>query len=307
MNRLDGGLPAACMEMGVSPQDIDAIANGHVPSPVVLNAIYQWLARRAALLPGEQGDYQRLLAAARQAVAVRSSGLPAEVRDAIPGTSIPPPKEHRGARTAVAIAAGAVVIVVVTVILTIVITRPGNRRAEANETPPSASPSAKELPSLPSLAASSSEASSPVLAVSDSPTAPPPSQPPMLIASYDNYELPCNADVQFGSGGPPQPVLHADQVLLYEGEDLVNSCGGDFLTGNGEVALLTGAPTYAGCAADTVYGSQLQQVNQGDTVCFQGHGVLATATVVGTGNSGGIDYTVLNVRVWQDPQADGGT
>jgi hypothetical protein len=45
-------------------------------------------------------------------------------------------------------------------------------------------------------------------------------------------------------------------------------------------------------------------VAQGDSICFQGHGVVAAAYVVGYATSGGIDYVTLDVRVWQDPTTD---
>ena len=69
-----------------------------------------------------------------------------------------------------------------------------------------------------------------------------------------------------------------------------------FDTSTGELAPLTGAPTYANCAADTILGKSLNSLIQGDTICYQGHGVLAAATIVTFGSGGGNDYAALDMQ-----------
>jgi len=79
--RCDGGLPAACAEMGITPQDIDAIAGGRMTSPLVLTVAYEWLAARVALEPGERDDYNRLREqTARHAIAAAAGSSAAACR-----------------------------------------------------------------------------------------------------------------------------------------------------------------------------------------------------------------------------------
>ncbi|MGE5291176.1 MAG: hypothetical protein ACM3ML_29055 [Micromonosporaceae bacterium] len=58
--RFDGGVPAAAAEMGIDPRTINALANGDVPAPDDMRAIYTWLIQRVTLTPQEIGDYKRL-------------------------------------------------------------------------------------------------------------------------------------------------------------------------------------------------------------------------------------------------------
>jgi hypothetical protein len=130
-----------------------------------------------------------------------------------------------------------------------------------------------------------------------------------LIASYKDFELACDYTMPFESGGRPQPVpwspsLNGYDLYNYCSDASTNGYSNEFTTIGGEVALLQETPTLANCAADTVLSSQVNSLVQGDTICFQAHGVLAAATLVGSGSSGGNDYVTFNVQVWQYPQAD---
>jgi hypothetical protein len=129
------------------------------------------------------------------------------------------------------------------------------------------------------------------------------------IRSYKDFDLPCDYTMSFGSGGPPQPVPWGPSLINY---DLYNYCSdaatneypNEFTTSSGEIALLQKTPTFANCAADTVLSSQVNSLLPGDTICFQGHGVLAAATVMSFGSSGGNDYVTFDVQVWRYPEAD---
>jgi hypothetical protein len=304
--RHKGGMPAACAEMGVSPQDIDALASGRAPSRVVLEAMYEWLGGRQALMKGELEDYERLRDSARQAAVAIPSGAP----DAQQATASRPGTSHRALIAAAT--ATAVVIIAMTVALTVVITRPGraDTSTEATspptETSPSGSSSAAAVSASPT--ATSRKTTAPATA-SGSPAPSSPATPGELIGSYNNFQLSCDFTLAFGSGGAPQPVAWGSGLT---NDDLDNDCAGAsvnadpnmFDTTTGEVALLTGAPTYANCAGDTDLGGGLESLVQGNTICYQGHGVLAAATIVALGSGGGNDYAELDVQVWRYPQAD---
>lgn len=295
--RCDGGLPAACAEMGITPQDIDAIAGGRMTSPLVLTVAYEWLAARVALEPGERDDYNRLREqTARHAIAAAAGGLPGGGQP----SSQPVPPRLPGRAPIVRVATAAVVIVlivVVTVVLTIMIVHPGGSRTAADSSHPPADPSASAAPV--------GATSPPALPVPPSPS---PSDGgagnpgPGLIASYYNYKLPCGDGITIGPGGPPAP-----QSGL--GGDLGYDCAGTgtWYGGSGdELGLLTGQPTYSNCAKDTVVGGSLSSVTQGDTICVQGTGTIALVTLVGSGSTGGIDYVTLDVRVWRNQNTSGG-
>lgn len=295
--RSDGGLPAACAEMGVTPQDIDAIAGGRMTSALILAAAYEWLDARVALEPGERDDYDRLRAEAiRHPVAAAAGGLPDG------GQSIPPPAPPRpGGRTRILGTATAAVVIVIlivvgTVLLTVMIVLPGRSRTTAGSGSPPTNPPTSLAPVGETSPPAPLVSPSPSPATSDSWTG---SGGAGLIASYDNYKLPCGDGIAIGPGGPPAPT----------GNDLSVDCSGDW-SGNGnqsdQLGLLTGQPTYASCAKDTVVGSSLTSVAQGDTICVQGNGTIALATLVGSGSAGGISYVTLDVRVWRDPGVSGG-
>ena len=129
--RHEGGMPAACAEMGVSPQDIDALASGRALSPVVLEAIYEWLGGRPALAREELKDYERLRASAPQAAPAIPSGSPA-------GQQATAPRLRTSRRTLIAAttvtAVAIMIIVVITVVLTVVIIRPGSASTSAEAT-----------------------------------------------------------------------------------------------------------------------------------------------------------------------------
>jgi hypothetical protein len=146
---------------------------------------------------------------------------------------------------------------------------------------------------------------------SSSPSAAASGKSDKLVASYTDFELPCDYSMPLESGGRPQPT---SEGTAYTNYDLYNICtsgdGGDefsneFVTDTGEVAVLPGgAPTFANCVDSTALGPNVTGVRAGQTICFQGHGVLAAAKVVSFGSSGGNYYTLLDVQVWQYPQAD---
>jgi hypothetical protein len=268
--------------------------------------MYEWLGGRQALMRDELEDYERLRDSARQTAVAIPSGAPDGQRATTSrlGTS------HR-ALIAVATAT-AVVIIAITVVLTVVITRPGsaNTSTEATspptETSPSGSPSAAAVSASPTATSRKTAGSA---TTSGSPAPSSSATSGELIGSYKNFQLSCDFTLAFGSGGAPQPVAWQPGLTNY---DLYNDCSGAsvyadpnmFDTPTGEVALLTGTPTYANCAADTDLGGSLNSLIQGNTICYQGHGVLAAATIVALGSGGGNDYTELDVRVWRYPQAD---
>jgi hypothetical protein len=291
--------------MGVSPQDIDALASGRAPSRVVLEAMCEWLGGRQALMRDELEDYERLRDSTRQTAVAIPSGAPGRQQGVAPR---PGPSR----RTLIAAAtATAIMVIAITVVLTVVITRPGSAdtSAEATSPPTATSPSGSPSPAAASASptATSTKTEAPATATG-SPT-PSSAASGELLGKYSNFQLPCNFTLAFGSGGAPQPVAWQPSLTNY---DLENDCSGAsvyadpnmFDTSTGEVALLTGAPTYANCAADTDLGGNLSSLVQGNTICYQGHGMLAAATIVAFGSGGGNDYAELNVQVWQYPQAD---
>lgn len=92
----------------------------------------------------------------------------------------------------------------------------------------------------------------------------------------------------------PQPQTGEYGDLAY-----CSQCDSEFASGTGQLALLSGSlASYGNCKADTVFGTELS-VAQGQTICFYGHGVVAAATMTGQGSSGGIDYAILNVSIWE--------
>lgn len=302
-------MPSACAEMGVSAQDIDALANGHAPSRVVLEAMYEWLGGQSALMKDELEDYERLRDSTRQAVIA----IPTSPSSAPGGRQETSHLLGTSRRALIAVATAAVVaIVATTVAVTVVVTRPGNSNA-SNNTEATPSPSATSAPesSSPHAASgspSASQSTSAPSAASDSPAASPTASSGKLIGSYDNFELSCDYTLAFGKGGAPQPVAAAN-VTNYDFENICfsdpeDSSSNKFDTTTGEVAMLSGSPTYANCAKDTNLGSSVWSVAPGQTVCYQGNGVLAAATIVSFGSGGGNDYAKLNVRVWQYPQAN---
>lgn len=130
-----GGVPAACAEMGVSPQEIDALASGRAPSRVVLEAMCEWLGCRRALVRDELEDHERLRHSARQAA------VPVGEPDSKQATAS---RRVLGRRALIVAAAAATAMVIaVTVVLTVTITRPGSADigTEATSQPTAASPS----------------------------------------------------------------------------------------------------------------------------------------------------------------------
>jgi hypothetical protein len=124
-----------------------------------------------------------------------------------------------------------------------------------------------------------------------------------LIASYDNFKLSQYYYITFAADGRPQPQKSGGDLFLYSTGE-----GGNFEVYNGTGALLSGAPpSFANCKADTAFGGTVSPMPQGDTICFQGHGVVAAAYLVNYASSGGIDYATLDVRVWQDSSQSQGT
>lgn len=307
--RHEGGMPSACAEMGVSAQDIEALAHGHAPSRVVLEAMYEWLGGQSALMENELEDYERLRDSTRQAAVA----IPTGPSGAPGGRQKPAHMLGTNRRALIAVITAAVVaIVATTVTVTVVVTRPGSSNASSNSEA-SPSPSATSPPESPSPDAASgsptaSQSSATPASASSSPAAAPSAASGKLIGSYDNFELACGYTLTFGKGGSPQPVDGAN-VANYDFEnnclsDPENSSSNEFDTTTGEVALLSGSPSYASCAGDTDLGSSVVNLTPGNTVCFQGHGVLAATTITSFGSGGGNDYAKLNVRVWQYPQAN---
>lgn len=309
--RHEGGMPAACAEMGVSPQDIDALASGRAPSRVVLEAMCEWLGGRQALMRDELEDYERLRDSTRQAAVAIPPAAPGGQQATV--SRIGPSR-----RTLIA-AATATAVIAITVVLTVVITRPGSANTSTEATSPPTVTSPSGSPSAAGASASPTATSTKTAAPATATGSPTPSSSAIsgkLIGSYNNFQLPCDYTMVFGSGGAPQPVAWQPSLTNY---DLYTECAGDgmvagsntFVTSTGEVALLTGAPTYANCAADTDLGGNLNSLIRGNTICYQGHGMLAAATIVAFGSGGGNDYAELDVQVWQypqaDPQGDGGS
>ena len=266
--RHEGGMAAACAEMGVSPQDIDALANGRAPSPVVLEAIYDWLGGQSALSRDELEDYERLRASAPQAEVAIPSGSPAG-QQASPRLT-PSRRAPIVAATVIAI----MIIVVITAVLTVVIIRPGNANKTTEPTasptapPPSESPSAATA--SPSPTAASGKPTAPATA-SRSPVSSSSASSGELIGSYKNFHLSCGYTIEFGSGGAPQPVSDEGNAGYELGNDCYEAHGfgypNKFDTGAGELALLTGAPTYTNCAADTDLGGSLNSLVPGNIIC----------------------------------------
>ena len=72
-----------------------------------------------------------------------------------------------------------------------------------------------------------------------------------------------------------------------------------FRTAVGRLRFSAGnRPLLTNCKTDTAVGGDVSSVSQGDTVCFQGHGIVAAAYVVNFASSGGIAYATLDVHVW---------
>lgn len=298
--RCEGGLPDACAEMGVTPQDVDAIANGRTPSAAIVARFYEWLDARVVLEPGERADYDRLMAEATHNEVVASGTLPAGDQSA----PQPSPHRTRDLRQIVGVSAIAVVaiviIVVVAVVLTVAIIRPGSSRPTSDSTPSPASASTSAAPSATTTGSPSPVTQSPAPGASASRTANSAGSPEGLIANYANYKLPCGGGMTIGPGGPPPP-----QTTL--GGDLSTECDGTWYGGdNDELGLLDGQPTYSSCRQDTVVGGQLSSVTQGDVICVQGTGTIALVTLAGSGSTGGISYVTLDVRVWRDSDASVG-
>jgi hypothetical protein len=80
---------------------------------------------------------------------------------------------------------------------------------------------------------------------------------------------------------------------------------GEIISGNRiQMASLDGAaPTYAACMADTRFVSLLLSVEQGDTFCLVGHGLVAgvTAKKVDVGSVATI--ATLDIAVWRSQQS----
>jgi hypothetical protein len=255
----------------------------------------------------ELEDYERLRDSTRQAAVAIPPAAPGGQQATV--SRIGPSR-----RTLIAAAtATAVMVIAITVALTVVITRPGSANTSTEATSPPTVTSPSGSPSAAGASASPTATSTKTAAPATATGSPTPSSSAIsgkLIGSYNNYQLPCNFTLAFGSGGAPQPVAWQPSLTSY---DLENDCSGAsvyadpnmFDTSTGEVALLlTGAPTYANCAADTDLGGNLNSLVRGNTICYQGHGMLAAATIVAFGSGGGNDYAELDVQVWQYPQAD---
>src|ERR1700678_3818149 len=146
--RHEGGMPAACAEMGVSPQDIDALASGRAPSRVVLEAMCEWLGGRQALMRDELEDYERLRDSTRQAAVAIPPAAPGGQQATV--SRIGPSR-----RTLIAAAtATAVMVIAITVALTVVITRPGSANTSTEATSPPTVPSPSGSPSAAGASAS---------------------------------------------------------------------------------------------------------------------------------------------------------
>lgn len=289
------GVPAAAAEMGVAPQVIDAIANGEQVSTDNLNAVYAWLVDRVALRPEEAEDYRRMQAVAREGTRWISPSSPS----GLPDTQTGPARGGRSKWTTreVTLATAVVVLIIaLTVVITIVVVRPGNSASTATKasatsaTPITGTTSATASPLVPVPATSTNPPTS-----TASPQLPPSPADGKLIASYNNFKLSQGYGIIFAAGGPPQPEIQSG--------DLVYSAAADrsFSNSSGTVALLSGEPpSFTNCKTDTAVGGDVSSVSQGDTVCFQGHGIVAAAYVVNFASSGGIAYATLDVHVWQD-------
>lgn len=306
ISRHEGGLPAASAEIGVAPSDIAAIGNGDTTSEPALMAIYTWLEGRIDLSSEEREAYIRLrIESSQRSVAMTAGGSPA--------TGEPTRQPGWSRRDSLIVGGGVialiviVVVVVLTIVLTVTIIRPASGRRTAGQdsspTSPTATTPASPEPPTATAEPAPSGSGSPTAASPTSPTGGPAAGEPTgnLIANYRNYKLPCGDGITIGPGGAPAPQA-------FMAGDLSTECDGTWNAGDQEnVGLLSGEATYSACAQDTVIDSQVSSITAGDVLCFQGTETIALITIAGTGQTGGINYTTIDVRVWRTGDSSGGS
>jgi hypothetical protein len=166
ISKLEGAMPEACKAMGISPEDIARLANGQRVSREALEAIRAWLDQRVVLNRQEQDDYDRLRAAANQALAVVLSN-PAVSKSISTAIAKASPREL----VAYAVAALAVVLLV-GVTIGVVVARPGSAGPNAaSGTLSSASPSSSAEKGTASPTRANASTASPAAASSAPPSA----------------------------------------------------------------------------------------------------------------------------------------
>jgi hypothetical protein len=299
--------------MGVEPQIVGELTRGIVSSAVDLDRAHHWLDQRVDLTPEEIADYHAMSAAAWRSVPVVPAQKSSWQR---PKMSLPVPRKTGvvALRTlgVVALAVGASLVAVT-------LTRsPGDSAASstAASTPRStgAAPGTApptDTPPSPSTSPPTAAATSPSNTSSSTPfSAPSNPTPGELIGEYDKFELSASFGFDFASGGHPTPGI--DYASDSDGSyyDFWNEDNGDFASDSGELSLSFGSPTFAACQNATAYASSLDDIKPGDTVCYEsdkdegGNSVVAAVTVVNSlKNVNGVDYVVLDVKIWQGPQS----
>jgi hypothetical protein len=309
-----GGLPAVAIEMGVKPQAIDEIASGAVPSAADLDRIYQWLAQRVPLAPNEIADYNRLrVAALREGEIAVPGPRSRDDDDSTARATRPVPAFPMTAGTVMIATIGVAVVILLTVLITITITKPQGAQAAGSLASPkpeesSATPLTDKSHAPASPVANRSSAATATLAPSST-TLPMPSTPTAgkLVNSYDNFELSADYGFDFAAGSPPQPQEDAENAFGPGDafQDLWYGDNGEFGSDTGQLSIPVGsqAATFTNCKDATAYtNGNLTAVQPGTTICYTGSNIVAAATVVNfESSSNGVDYALLDVKIWQNP------
>ena len=305
-------MPEACKAMGVKPEDIARLANGQRVSREALEAIREWLDQRVVLSQQEQEDYDRLRAAANQA-------LPVILSNPVIRKSISTARTKGSPRELVAYGVAALaVVLLVGVIIGVVVARPGSAAQNAApKTASSASPLSPAEKGTASPTPAKASTASPPATSSALPSATAPT-PGGVQAVYQDVTLHIPAMGPNESAGvtftPPaevtlNPGFGSDDDLEYfnlEDEDDNNYTptwdlgSGDTLAGIG-----TQSPSPAACRQLITTGPMdlsTQNFEQGQGYCIQiSDGGIGYFRILSMAQSDGNDSgaVVLTLTLWQ--------
>jgi len=290
--KLDGGIPAAAAEMQISPQAINALANGGELSADELAAIHAWLRQRVALNAQTNADYQELLVTNSRRNRARVEPVP---QADTPARSL----AGLGTRQLVVVVAVVVVAIVITAVVTTTLARPGNKADSGSGSKPSADQSSE-------AAARSSSSATPTASLAATPAASPtpaaqgssPQTPAVNAAgTFQTSNLSIAALIDGGSGGPYYKDLSVDPPVT-----TTNSSKGDVdvadIDNQGDVTLESssgngatigmwtghGALDYAQCQRTAeAAGVATIDIAPGQTVCVEtSNGTVASLKLMST-------------------------
>ncbi len=308
--RYEGGMPAACDAMGIRAQDLDALANGFQASPVVLDAICEWIDAREGLSQQEREDYERLRTAARQVTTITPSHTSVGRQ---PDSLAPKPR--RRVPVVYAFAAGTVaivIIVVATVLLTIALVRPRNANANGDAPPSRAVVNSSSSPS--EAAAESSTATS---RDTETPVATPSLTPTPISANvhvlYQDVTLdipPMSWTESTGITLSPIPSVSPATGIESTGDLVYDNLQNPPWSGDELADIGTQVPSYSRCE-QLINRDPIDLTTQN---LYQGHGyclqvandeigfVRIVSIAPGDGNGGSGEITLV-VTLWQSQSA----